>query len=68
MLKPEKKRLNVYIKTETHKKLTEYVKDNKPFFAQLHKGTVVELGLSLFFEELEKRPLEEMMMEFLSEE
>lgn len=67
MLKQEKQRLNVYIKPETHKKLTEYVKDNRPFFTQLNKGTIVELGLILFFEELEKRPLEELMMEYLSE-
>ena len=53
------------IHEETYNKVNEFVKENELITARLVPGAVLEMGLNLFFNEVEKRPLEEIAIEYL---
>lgn len=61
-----KKRFNAYIQAETYNKVTDFVKENELITSKLTPGTVLEIGLNLFFKELETRPLEDLAVEYLT--
>lgn len=61
-----KRRLNAFIQSETYNKVTDFVKENELITTRLTPGTVVEIGLNLFFKELETRPLEDIAVEYLT--
>ena len=60
-----KKRFSALIHEETYNKVNEFVKENELITARLVPGAVLEMGLNLFFNEVEKRPLEEIAIEYL---
>lgn len=62
-----KERLNVRIRANTYRKLNDFCKENELVTTQLSKGTIVEMGLGLFFKEIQKRPLEDIAVEFISD-
>lgn len=61
-----KKRFSALIHESTYNKVNEFVKENELITARLVPGAVLEMGLNLFFKELEKRPLEEIAVEYLT--
>ena len=68
MERSNKKRFNASIHEETYNKVSEFVKENELITTKLTPGTVLEIGLNLFFKELEKRPLEAIAVEYLTKE
>lgn len=62
----EKKRFSAWIHKDTYDKVNEFVQNNELVTTRLSPGTVLELGLLLFFKELEKRPLEDIAVEYLT--
>ena len=60
-----KKRFNAFIHESTYNKVAEFVKTNELITTKLNPGTVLEIGLNLFFKELENRPLEDIAVEYL---
>ena len=60
-----KKRFSALIHEETYNKVNEFIKENELITARLVPGAVLEMGLNLFFNEVEKRPLEEIAIEYL---
>lgn len=65
-LNNNKKRFSAFIHAETYNKVSEFVKENELITTRLTPGTVLEMGLNLFFKELEKRTLEEIAVEYLT--
>lgn len=61
-----KKRFNALIDERTYNKVSEFVKENELITTKLTPGSVLEMGLNLFFAELKKRPLEDMAVEYLT--
>lgn len=67
MLKNDnKKRFNALIHENTYNKVSEFVKENELITTRLTPGTILEISLNLFFSEVEKRPLEEIAVEYLT--
>ena len=64
--KTNKKRFSAFIHEDTYNKVSEFVKTNELITTRLTPGTVLEMGLNLFFKELEKRPLEDIAVEYLT--
>ena len=62
-----KKRFNAFINESTYNKVDEFVKNNELITGRLVPGTILEIGLNLFFKELEKRPFEQIAIEFLED-
>ena len=62
-----KKRFHALIHESTYNKVNEFVKNNELITARLVPGTILELGILLFFKEVEKRPLEEIAIEYLTD-
>ena len=62
-----KKRFSALISINTYNKVSEFVKQNELITTKLVPGTVLEIGLNLFFKELESRPLEDIAVEYLTE-
>jgi len=62
----EKKRFSAWIHKETYDKVNEFVENNELITTRLTPGTVLEMGLKLFFKELETRPLEDIAVEYLT--
>ena len=62
-----KKRFNAFINESTYNKVSEFVKNNELINGRLVPGTVLEIGLNMFFKELEKRPFEDIAIEFLAD-
>ena len=60
-----KKRFSALIHESTYDKVNEYVKENELITARLVPGTILEIGLKMFFEEVKKRPLEDIAAEYL---
>lgn len=60
-----KRRFSALIHENTYNKVKNFVKENELITTRLTPGTVLEIGLNLFFKELEKRPLEEIAVEYL---
>ncbi len=63
-----KRRFSALIHEETYKKVHEFVKENELITTRLTPGTVLEMGLNLFFKELETKTLEEIAVEYLTDE
>lgn len=61
-----KKRFSALIHENTYKQVSDFVKENELITTRLTPGTVLEMGLNLFFKELEKRPLEAIAVEYLT--
>ena len=64
--KTNKKRFSALIHKKTYDNVSEFVKNNELITTRLTPGTVLEMGLNLFFKELEKRPLEDIAVEYLT--
>ena len=62
-----KKRFSALIHESTYNKVEEFVKENELITARLVPGSILEMGLNLFFKELEHRTLEDMAMEYLND-
>lgn len=65
-VKNNKKRFSALIHKNTYNNVSEFVKENELITTKLTPGTVLEMGLNLFFKELEKRPLEDIAVEYLT--
>ena len=61
-----KKRFSAFINENTYNNVKTFVKENELITTKLTPGTVLEIGLNLFFKELEKRPFEDITVEYLS--
>ena len=61
-----KKRFSALIHESTYNKVNDFVQNNELITARLVPGAVLEMGLNLFFKELEKRPLEDIAVEYLT--
>ena len=61
-----KKRFSAFIHSETYDQVKTFVKENELITTRLTPGSVLEMGLNLFFKELEKRPLEDIAVEYLT--
>ena len=61
-----KKRFSALINEDTYNNVNVFVKENELITTRLTPGTVLEMGLNLFFSELEKRPLEDIAVEYLT--
>ena len=62
-----KRRFSALIHESTYNKVSEFVKENKLITTKLVPGTLIEIGLNLFFKELENRPLEDIAVEYLTD-
>ena len=62
-----KKRFSALIHEGTYNKVNEFVRENELITARLVPGAVLEMGLNLFFKEVEKRPLEDIAAEYLTD-
>lgn len=63
-----KKRFSALIHENTYNKVSEFVKENELITTKLTPGTILEMGLNLFFKELENRSLEEIAVEYLTQD
>ena len=63
----KKKRFNAAISETTYNKVSEFVKHNELITTRVTPGTILELGLKLFFKEVESRPLEDIAVEYLTD-
>ena len=61
-----KKRFSALIHEETYNKVNDFVKNNELVTVRLAPGAVLEMGLNLFFKELEEKSLEEIAAEYLT--
>lgn len=61
-----KKRFSALIHESTHTKVKEFVRNNELITTKLTPGSVLEMGLNLFFKELESRELEDIAVEYLN--
>ena len=61
-----KKRFSALIHEETYYKVNDFVKNNELVTVRLAPGAVLEMGLNLFFKELEEKSLEEIAAEYLT--
>ena len=62
-----KKRFSVFINADTYNKAHEFVKDNDLIMERLTLASVMEMGLALFFKEVESKNLETVAIEYLTE-
>lgn len=62
-----KKRFSALIHESTYNKVDEFVKNNELITGRLVPGTILELGILLFFKEIQKRPLEDIAVEYLTD-
>ena len=63
-----KKRFSALIHESTYNKVNEFVQNNELITAKLVPGAILEIGLNLFFKEVEKRPLEDIAVEYLTKD
>ena len=61
-----KKRFSALIHESTYNNVSEFVKNNELITTRLTPGTILEMGLNLFFKEVAKRPLEDIAVEYLT--
>ena len=61
----DKRRFSALINAETYNKVSDFVNDNTLITTRLTPGSVLEIGLNLFFKELESRPFEDIAVEYL---
>lgn len=60
-----KKRFSALIHESTYNKVNDFVQNNELITARLVPGAVLEMGLNLFFKEVQQRPLEDITVEYL---
>lgn len=60
-----KKRFSALIHESTYNKVNDFVQNNELITARLVPGAVLEMGLNLFFKEVQQRPLEDIAVEYL---
>ena len=61
----DKRRFSALINAETYNKVSDFVNENTLITPRLTPGSVLEIGLNLFFKELESRPFEDIAVEYL---
>ena len=61
-----KKRFSAFIQAETYDKVKTFTVENELITTRLNPSSVLEMGLNLFFKELEHRTLEEIAGEYLA--
>ena len=61
-----KHRLGVWIEENSYTESHKVCNTNRLLTGRLTPGVIVEIGLNLFFKELEKRPLEDIAVEYLT--
>lgn len=61
-----KKRFSALIHENTHRKVSEFVKENELITTKLTPGSILEMSINIFFKELETRPLEDIAVEYLT--
>lgn len=61
----DKKRFSALINAETYNKVSDFVKENSIINTKITPGSVLEMGLNLFFKELENKTLEDIAVEYL---
>ena len=61
-----KKRFSALIHENTYNKVNEFVKGNELITTKLTPGTILEIGLNLFFKELQSKSLEDIAVEYLT--
>ena len=61
-----KKRFSALIHESTYNKVNDFVQNNELITARLVPGAVLEMGLNLFFKEVQQRPLEDIAVEYLT--
>ena len=61
----EKKRFSALIQAETYNKVKAYCKNNEIMTAKVVPGTILEIGLKLFFEAVEDKPLNDLVVEYI---
>ena len=61
-----KKRLCVWLPQNTYDNVHEFVKNNEILNQRLMPGTLIEMSVNLFFNEVNKRPLEDIAGEYLT--
>ena len=61
----DKKRFSALINAETYNKVSDFVNENTLITTRLTPGSVLEIGLNLFFKELESRLFEDIAVEYL---
>ena len=60
-----KKRFSALIHESTYNKVNEFVKNNELVTTRLSAGSVLEMALELFFQEVTHRPLTDIAVEYL---
>lgn len=63
----DKKRFSAFIQAETYDKVKNFTVENELITTRLNPSSVLEMGLNLFFKELETRSLEDIAGEYLAE-
>ena len=64
----DKARFSAWITKETYNRVNEVVRNNEIITARLVPGTVLEIGLNIFFAEIDKgRTVEELAAEYLTD-
>ena len=61
-----KKRFSALINESTYNRVNEFVRNNELITDKLVHSSILEIGLQLFFKEVEKRPFEELTVEYLT--
>ena len=61
-----KKRFSALIHEETYNKVNDFVKNNELITQRLVPGQILEMGLNLFFKEVEEKSLEEIAVGYLT--
>lgn len=61
-----KKRFSALINESTYNRVNEFVRNNELITGKLVHSSILEIGLQLFFKEVEKRPFEELTVEYLT--
>ena len=61
----DKRRFSALINAGTYNKVSDFVNENTLITTRLTPGSVLEIGLNLFFKELESRPFEDIAVEYL---
>lgn len=61
-----KKRFSALINESTYNKVNDFVQTHELITGKLAPGSILEIGLQLFFKELESRPFEDIAVEYLT--
>lgn len=61
-----KKRMSVWLNENTYEKTHEFAKNNDLITNRVSVGLIVEIALNLFFTEVEKRPIEDIVTQYLT--